>query len=250
MGHFAANVDWLRERGEVALFDFPGFGNSPAPLGPLSLDFFSDVAAAYAKRIGWTEPIDVIGQSHGGAVAQTLAVREPSLVRSIVLLGTMGYPAHLSMRLAMIPGIRAVTFGVARRGHRIPFSALTRTIVRAGVWTSFAPDAVPHGLVEREWARTLATPSIAESTVRANEGNPSQQLATQAHRLRAPVLLLHGRDDRLVPIAYARRLFQRIGPRHSKSQMVELDGGHMLHLTRPTSVHAELDRWFEALSSS
>jgi pimeloyl-ACP methyl ester carboxylesterase len=65
----------------------------------LSLDFLADVAAAYATSIGRSQSVDVIGQSHGGAVAQTLAVRRPALIRSLILPGTMGHPARQSALL-------------------------------------------------------------------------------------------------------------------------------------------------------
>lgn len=244
MEHFAANVEWLRGHGDVALFDIPGFGESPAPRHPLSLDFLADVTAAYARSLGWHSRVDVIGQSHGGAVAQTLAAREPGRVRSLILLGTMGYPAHVSMRLAMLPGAAAVTVAIARRAHRVPFGALARLFARTEIKASFEPDAIPDGFVAAELARVLATPEIQRCAVRANDGDPTRQLAAQAARIGAPVLVIHGRGDRLVPVSYARRLFEHIGHGHPRSSMIELDGGHMVHLTRPESVHAVLDRWF------
>jgi pimeloyl-ACP methyl ester carboxylesterase len=245
MEHFAANIEWLRLRGDVALFDVPGFGESPAARQAPSLDFFADVAAAYARSLGWPAGVDAIGQSHGGAIVQTLAAREPALVRSIVLLGTMGYPAHLSMRLAMLPGAAAVTIGIARRAHRFPWGMLARAFARAEVRASFEPDPIPDGFVEDELARVLAQPEIQRTAVRANDGDPTRQLAAQAGRIRAPILLIHGRGDRLVPVAYARRLFALIGHGHPRSKIVELEGGHMVHLTRPESVHEVLGRWFE-----
>lgn len=248
--HFAKNIAWLRARGEVALFDLPGFGASPAPRRALSLDFFADVAAAYARSLGWTADVDVIGQSHGGAIAQTVAARTPDLVRSVVLLGTMGYPAHVSMRLAMLPGAAAVTVGIARRVDRFPFGALARAFARTEVKVSFAPDPIPDGFVAAELARVLATPEIQRSAIRANEADPTRQLAEQAVRIRAPILLIHGREDRLVPLAYARRLFDRIGPRHPRSAMIELEGGHMVHFTRPELVHAVVGRWFASEPST
>lgn len=243
MEHFAANVEWLRQHGDVALFDLPGFGASPAPRHALSLDFLADVAAAYAGSLGWSAGVVVVGQSHGGAVAQTLAARRPGLVSSVVLLGTVGYPAHFSMRLAMMPGAAAISVGIARRAHKFPFGALARALARVEVGASFDPDPAPAGFVDDELARVLATPEIQNSTVRANHGDPTRQLVAQASRIVAPILLIHGRADRLVPIAYARRLFERIGDRHARSKMVELEGGHMVHLTRPASVHAVLDKW-------
>ena len=105
---------------------------------------------------------------------------------------------------------------------------------------------MPPGLVEDDLALTLATPEIQRSSVRSNDGDPTRQLARQASQVRAPVLLVHGRGDRLVPLPHARRLFERLGG-HPRSRMVELDGGHMLHLTRPDEVHDALGPWLDGL---
>lgn len=244
--HFRSNIAFLCARGEVAAFDAPGFGQSPAPERALTLDFLADVAAAYAARLGWTSGVTVIGQSHGGAVAQTLAARHRALVEGVVLLGTMGYPAHFSMRLAMLPGAAAVTHGIARLAGRQPFRALARAFARAEVGASFAPDPVPDGFVERELARVLASPSIQRSSVSANDGDPTRQLRAQAGRIRTRVLFIHGRDDRLVPVAYARRLARILDESGVGCRFVEVEGGHMVHLVRPERVHSPLAAWLDA----
>lgn len=250
MEHFAANIEWLRERGEVALLDLPGFGESPTPHQALSLDFFAEVAAAYACSLGWLSGVDVIGQSHGGAVGQTLAARHPELVRSLILLGTMGYPAHLSMHLARLPAAAFVMEAIARRAGRPPYSTIARVFATRLTKISFAPDPVPDGFIEAEVARALRSPQTQASAIRANDGRPSEQLREQASRIVAPILLVHGKGDRLVPIAYARRLWEHIGHRHAASQMMEIEGGHMVHLSRPEHVHALLDPFFERTARS
>src|SRR5579863_8413949 len=153
LGTFGASAAMLREHGAVALFDLPGFGASPGRVGPLSLDYFADVAAAYARSLGWTGDVDVLGHSHGGAVAQTLAVRHPGLVRSLVLLGSMGFPAHFALRIAMLPGAEGVAFSVARLSSRLPFAIAGRGFARALVRASFFPESAPAGFVDDEVAR-------------------------------------------------------------------------------------------------
>lgn len=48
-----------------------------------------------------------------------------------------------------------------------------------------------------------------------------------AKRVTAPVLILHGSEDRLIPIAYARRLYDAFAGAASK-RFVELPGGHVM----------------------
>lgn len=241
--HFSANLAFLREHGDVALFDAPGFGRSPAVKEPISLHFMAEVARAFAASLGWHEGVDVIGQSHGGAVAQTLAARWPELVRSGILLCTMGYPATLALRLGMLPGAETVTHAVASRATRFPFRALATAFARAETRASFAPDAIPEGLCEGELLLVAARPEIQRSSIRAIHGDPTRILREQAPRIRAPLLFVHGAGDRLVPIAFAERLFAMIAPGSPRSRFVRVEGGHMVHLTHPARVHAELERW-------
>jgi pimeloyl-ACP methyl ester carboxylesterase len=76
----------LRDRTVIA-FDGPGVGASETPLIPYTMSKLSDVAARVLDAVG-TERADVIGYSHGGAVAQQLAFGHPARVNRLVLLST------------------------------------------------------------------------------------------------------------------------------------------------------------------
>ena len=71
----------------VVSFDAPGSGDSPAPLLPLSIGQLADVALAVLDESGFGAA-DVLGYSHGGAVAQELAIRRPDRVRRLILVAT------------------------------------------------------------------------------------------------------------------------------------------------------------------
>ena len=76
----------LRDRTVIA-FDGPGVGASEIPVVPYSMPMLSDVAARVLDAVG-IEKADVVGYSHGGAVAQQLAVDHPTRVNRLVLLAT------------------------------------------------------------------------------------------------------------------------------------------------------------------
>ena len=76
----------LRDRTVIA-FDAPGVGASETPVVPYSMPMLSDVAARVLDAVG-VEKADVVGYSHGGAVAQQFAVGHPTRVNRLVLLAT------------------------------------------------------------------------------------------------------------------------------------------------------------------
>lgn len=72
---------------QVISFDTPGVGDSPTPLRPLSIAELAVVAMQVLDAVG-VDAADVLGYSHGGAVAQQIAHDFPSRVRGLVLVAT------------------------------------------------------------------------------------------------------------------------------------------------------------------
>jgi poly(3-hydroxyoctanoate) depolymerase len=79
-------VSALGER-TVVSFDAPGIGASASALLPLSIVQLSDLASSILDELG-IERADVLGYSHGGAVAQQFALSHPTKVRRLVLVAT------------------------------------------------------------------------------------------------------------------------------------------------------------------
>lgn len=71
----------------VLSFDAPGVGASPTPSWPLSMSGLARLAVSVLDAVG-LDDADVLGFSHGGAVAQQLAVDAPERVRRLVLAST------------------------------------------------------------------------------------------------------------------------------------------------------------------
>ena len=86
MKSWASFAGALRDRTVIA-FDAPGVGASETPVVPYSMPMLSDVAARVLDAVG-IEKADVVGYSHGGAVAQQFAVGHPTRVNRLVLLAT------------------------------------------------------------------------------------------------------------------------------------------------------------------
>jgi 2-hydroxymuconate-semialdehyde hydrolase len=183
---------------------------------------FGETATGAVRTYGrraWTEhalalldtlgigKVDIIGNSLGGAIALSIAVARPSAVRRIVLMGSMG------VAMALPAGLNAVwgyTPGVAQMREIIGLFAHNRALIT-------------DELVEMRYQASL-DPPVRDSWA-AMFPEPRQRwvddLALSGAELAgigAPVLMVHGRDDRVVPW------------RESSAQLVDLLRDSRLHI--------------------
>ncbi len=153
--------------------DLPGFGAAAA--APIE-DWVSLVAP--------DEPCFVVGNSAGGALALKLAAAYPELIQRVVAVGSMGYP------MALPPGLDALWgFGPTEDEARELLALLSYAPAEeAAVAPRLAAmQAQPHyrelfPAPRQRWVDAL---SLSEA-----------ELASIA----APVLLIHGADDPIVPL--------------------------------------------------
>ena len=71
----------------IVTFDAPGIGESPEPIVPLSMKMLATVAVSVLDEVG-LDRVDVLGISHGGAVAQQFAAAYPERLNRLVLVAT------------------------------------------------------------------------------------------------------------------------------------------------------------------
>jgi len=178
----------LRARRRVIAPDQLGFGGT-AVSGKHSYGraAWTEHALSLLDELGVGQ-CDVIGNSMGGAVALSLAVARPAAVRRIVLMGTMGVAMALPPGLATIWSYRP---GVDAMREVIGLFAYNRALIT-------------DELVQMRYEASL-TPAVRECW-EAMFPHPQQRwvddLALSGAELNSvsqPVLLVHGRDDKVVP---------------------------------------------------
>src|SRR5678816_4531102 len=82
-------VDALKQRFQMLIFDNRGIGKSVPCTGPISIEAMAQDARAIMDAAGW-DSAHVVGHSMGGVIAQQLALDCPQRVRSLSLLCTFG----------------------------------------------------------------------------------------------------------------------------------------------------------------
>lgn len=240
----------LRAAHEVFAADLPGFGRSDRTRrssGETPLDASAHTMVALADALGWTEPFVVVGHSHGGAVAQAMATNYPERIAGIVLIASMGAPTHASYRLLEIRAVAGVLAGIAALVRRKWCTSLVRALVAFGTRRIYSPAVPTPEDIESRYLDFLRRPDILLAMADAARGAPSRQLHASAARMRAHVLILHGEDDVLVPLAHMKTMAEALRPTSVVSFDTIPNAGHMIHITHASDLAERIIAWAEQL---
>ena len=165
---------------------------------------------------GISEPVTLLGMSHGATVCIEYAVRHPERVARMIFCG--GFAR-----------------GVLRRNNRESEKMYEAIISLSSMWGSnnpafrqvFTSRFIPGGTDEQlHWFNELClkttSPELAAPLLRARAVTDVESLLP---KVRTPTLILHGRDDAVSPIAEGRLLATEI----AGAQFIELDSrNHVL----------------------
>lgn len=182
----------LAERFRVVAPDILGFGFTERPDGvSYDLPTWTRHAVGVLDALG-IERAHVVGNSFGGSLALSLAIRHSTRVDRLVLMGAAGVP------FAITPGLEAVW------GYEPSIEAM-EDLLRI-----FAYDA---GLVGRDLAelryRASIQPGLQEAFSRMFPAPRQEALDAITHSaediaaIPAPTLIIHGRDDQVIPLSNA-----------------------------------------------
>lgn len=205
----------------VISFDNRGTGRSAKPPGPYSIEMLADDAAHLLDAVG-VKQAHIVGHSMGGYIAQTLALRQPSKVKSLCLVSTTcGGPGT-------VPAPEATLKLWGEVAGLPPHESARRAMP-----TSLAPGwAEQHpARFEELLAARLAYPTPPQCW--AAQFAACVQLierGVDVSQLDCPALLIHGTQDRIVPYQNSVILAQRL----KRARLVTFDGcGHLPPLEEP-----------------
>lgn len=200
--------------GRVLALDMPGFGRSPRADRPTRLMDQQRLLHRFleAQTDG---PVVLAGNSMGGAVAILEAAMEPKRVAGVILTSSVYPMLHGPMPNPLVLGAFAA-YDVPKLGELVVktrSAALDpESFVRVGlrILTS-DPSTIPDDVISLHAemiADLRADPEAAVAFLDAARSITSYVKSRDAGRramsnVRAPVLVIHGRADRFVPVGYA-----------------------------------------------
>jgi pimeloyl-ACP methyl ester carboxylesterase len=196
-------------------------GTTPdAPDDVYHLDGLWDLVLCYDELLDalGVESAALVGHSFGGMVACELAAAAPHRVRRLALIDPIGFwrDTDRIVNWMMLDPVR-----LRETLFHDPGGAPARRMFGVGD----APEAATATRVRLTWASGATGKFIWPI--------PDKGLKKRIHRVKAPTLVLWGKEDRLVPPVYAEEFTRRLAD--ARVQMVDA-AGHAPHLEHPEKV--------------
>lgn len=209
--------DWAGRR--IVAPSRPGYLGTPLETAKTA-EAQADLFAALLDRLG-IAAADVIAVSGGGPSAIHFAARHPQKCRSLILVsacsGTLTIPPEYQDRFeAMVKMARLapVRWLMAAMGRFAPERAIRRSILDAHIRRRTLADPEAGPLI-RALQRSTMTRLDHRMPGLLNDTASCAAIDTlPIGAVRAPVLVIHGKADRVVPFAYAKRIGQVLAEAH------------------------------------
>jgi 3-oxoadipate enol-lactonase len=206
-------------------FDFPGHGRSGGTEGLQSITAYRHFLATLIDQL-CLRPSVLVGHAMGGAVAMELASAHPERVHGLVLVAT---PARFEVSQETLDTWKNVMLGRAQQ----PFTT-----------TAFSPKT-DFAVMRDAWMEQVKTdPRVRYfDLVACNQFATAEILAA----IKAPTLLIAGRDDGITPLQRVEELHRKI----PGSQLVVIDdAGHTVPSEKPVEFNRAITDFLQKLPSS
>jgi 2-hydroxy-6-oxo-octa-2,4-dienoate hydrolase len=189
----------LAEQFRVIAPDMVGFGYTERPAGlRCDVDVWADQVVGLLDALG-LERASVVGNSFGGAIALRVAARHPGRVHKLALMGSVGVPFPITEGLDAVWGYEPSVENMRRIMDLFAYDRdlisdeLAEVRYRASTEPGFQESyAALFPAPRQRWVDAMVT--------------PDEQIRALPHE----TLVIHGREDRIIPLATSLRLAELI----------------------------------------
>ncbi|MGJ7917834.1 alpha/beta fold hydrolase [Massilia sp. LXY-6] len=189
----------LATRFRVIAPDMTGFGYSQRPEGVrYDLDTWVDQAIGLLDALD-IEQASVVGNSFGGAIALALAIRHPQRVRRLVLMGSVGVSFPITEGLDAVWGYQP---SVENMRALLDIFAYDRKLVNDELAQLRYKASIQPGFQE---SFSAMFPAPRQNGVEMM-ASPIDEIRKLEHQ----TLVVHGRDDKVIPLQNSYDLLQAI----------------------------------------
>lgn len=212
---WANNIEGLSKEIRVIAIDLPGFGQSDKPKMNYTIKFYRDFLTAFVERLR-LRTTSITGSSLGGQIAAELAIARPDLVQKLVLISPAGaLPKSFKGSPALRRYVKVTEARSAEQVKQALFAVDGKPV----------DDAYAQMVFER-----LSMPGAGEAFLSALMGSArASRLNSRLQRIRAPTLLLWGKEDAMIPIKFIEPFVKM-----KNCRIIMLEGcGHRPHVEKP-----------------
>jgi pimeloyl-ACP methyl ester carboxylesterase len=217
--HWALNIGPLAENFRVIALDQIGYGKSEKPVMRYTVGNFADYLHGFMVALNIPKA-SLVGNSLGGWVAVDFAIRHPEMVEKLVLVDAAG--------LHPTPPLKTPAGGWK---NLTPFNTRWFFDLMAANKEWATADLGPHSY-ERH-VKNGDSYTVASSVAEMATGREFED--KKLDKVKAPTLIIWGRDDMLIPMKMGEHFNKGI----AGSQMIVIDGtGHIPMVGKPAEFNA------------
>jgi 4,5:9,10-diseco-3-hydroxy-5,9,17-trioxoandrosta-1(10),2-diene-4-oate hydrolase len=231
------NLGPLGDKFRVYAPDLVWFGRSDKPARPVTGESFTRFITGFMDALGLERAV-LVGNSMGGMVACKTALDFPERVSGLALVSSAGFGRELGWWL------RLRTLPVMGR----PVRMSRRTARWAASWIAHDPNVITDDLLDLT-IELGARPDNSSAYHRVLCSGADwrglkplvlREIRDAVHALRVPVLIIWGKQDRVIPVAHAQVAHREI----AGSELHIMDPcGHAPMLERPEEFNALIGKF-------
>jgi pimeloyl-ACP methyl ester carboxylesterase len=202
---YRPNIEPISQYYRVFAPDWPGYGESDKPKMRYTTEFYVDFLGQLMDALG-LEKASLVGISMGGAISLGFSLQSPQRVEKLALVDSHGLGREvpggvMSYAMVRLPLLNRLVWAILGRSRRLVRWSLQTVFHDRQAVTSSLVDEVFQmakkqggGQAWRSWQRN----EIGWSGLHTN-------FVDRLHTLAVPTLILHGAEDRYVPVSWAQR---------------------------------------------
>lgn len=248
----------LARHGRVLALDLPGFGRSER-VGRRSR--VSDLRATVSRFVDEVAgaPVVLVGNSMGGGISMLEAALEPAAVEALVLSNSV-FPWTRGSLPAPVVMLGFSLYRLPRVGEWFARQRITRVEAERAVEVGFRiithdPSSIPEDLVRlhvEQLVRHQQNPDAGPAFLEAARslmalGRHREVVRWIVNSVKCPVLVIHGRSDRLVPVGFAEAA-ARMRPDWDLRLLPKV--GHVPQMEAPERWLGLVEGWLAGLPSA
>lgn len=212
-------IERFKKTHRLLVPDLPGFGASSLPHALELEDYTTEVLHwLHAQKLS---QVVLVGHSFGGAIATLIAVKEPKLVKQLILVDASGIRPKSGARKRAMAAIAST----GRKVLELPVLSRAFPMLRKALYSLGPLKGSDYAILsDKEWRQTF-------------RNIVSRDISNDLVRVSCPTLLVWGSEDKDAPLWQGERMHELIS--HS-NLLVFMDAGHFPYLD-------QTDRFEEAV---
>ena len=243
--NFERMVPLLSKEFRLISIDLPGFGLTGAiPSMDYSTQNSILVINELTKHLG-VEEFSIAGNSMGGGIAWRYALENPEKTHSLILLASSGiYSSEERLQIEESERESPLVWKLMRSNFVSYFLSLytPKFFATQGLKTSvYDPNLATDEIANQFHELTLMQGSREAILSRFSKQNYSNEKPDILEKIQAPTLIIHGREDNIIPFKSSINLDQYI---QNSQLMIYPKIGHLPMYETPARVADDIKKFF------